>query len=74
MRFVLLLLFWKGRASLGKNYILVHPVEAFVEEASKLVPKWNTVTVIEATLVSGRMNDHPYKGFNLVEEYVLSFD
>ena len=38
--------------------LLVHPVEAFVEEASKLVPKRNTVTVVEATLVSGRMIPH----------------
>ena len=37
--------------------LLVHPVEAFVEEAGELVPKRHTVAVIEATLVVESINE-----------------
>ena len=37
--------------------LLVHPVETFVEEAGKLVPKRHTVAVIKATLVGDLMNE-----------------
>ena len=37
--------------------LLVHPVEAFVEEAGELVPKRHTVAVIKATLVGDLMNE-----------------
>ena len=47
-------------------YLLIHPVETFVEEACKLVAKRNTVAVVKATLWS------VVEWFIFVKEYLLT--
>ena len=52
--------------------LLVHPVEAFVEEAGELVPKRHTVAVIKATLVDDLMNKGSHKTLGTIQ-YILLY-
>ena len=51
--------------------LLVHPVEAFVEEAGELVPKRHTVAVIEATLDGESMNEGSRKTLGTIQCIIL---
>ena len=53
--------------------LLVHPVETFVEEAGKLVPKRHTVAVIEATLVGDSMNEGSRKILETIQCILLYY-